>query len=124
MGGKTRILIVEDNEDNRTLFSYLLEKAGYEVHLASTGEQGLTMAWSVEPDLILMDIQLPDIMGDEVVRRYRKSGGSATILTITSFAMAGDRERLIAAGCDAYLEKPVEAGQLLRTIADILGEER
>lgn len=103
------ILVVEDNEKNMYLISFILERMGHRVIPAATGEIGVELALRERPDLILMDIQLPGIDGLEAVRRIRQSPADhrVPIVAITSFAMSGDRERLLAAGCTGYLEKPI-----------------
>ncbi|MBN1615584.1 MAG: response regulator [Deltaproteobacteria bacterium] len=114
-----RILVVEDNEQNRYLMQYMLEQNDYDVITANDGAQAVIMAASEKPDLILMDIQLPDMDGLEVTRRIRASeaDGKIPIVAVTSFAMAGDREKALAAGCDGYIEKPINPGTFLGEIA-------
>jgi two-component system cell cycle response regulator DivK len=104
-----RILIVEDNETNRYLISFILKKNGYLVLEARTGEEGIALALKEKPDLLLMDIQLPDIDGLETTRRIRgsKADGEVPIVALTSYAMTGDRERALKAGCNGYMEKPI-----------------
>ena len=117
-------LIIEDNEDNTILISRLLEKAGYGVQWAPTGGQGLKMAAAEPPDFILLDIQLPDIDGTEVLHRLRNSdiGQDIPVIVITSYAMAGDRESFLAAGCTAYLEKPIDPARIIDQIRSVVGE--
>ncbi|HPQ44791.1 MAG TPA: response regulator [Syntrophales bacterium] len=104
-----KILIVEDNEQNMYLINYLLTKKGYATLKATTGIDGIAAAIREKPDLILMDIQLPDIDGLEATKRIRESGadGSIPIIAVTSYAMVGDREKAIEAGCTGYVEKPI-----------------
>ncbi len=104
-----KVLVIEDNEKNMYLISYIIESMGHVPLKATTGEEGVEMAAREEPDLILMDIQLPGIDGLEATRRIRASVKSAQvpIIAVTSFAMAGDREHLLAAGCNGYIEKPI-----------------
>ena len=104
-----KVLVVEDNEQNRYLMEYMLEKSGFTVFLARTGAEAMAMAINERPDLILMDIQLPDLDGLEVTRRIRASeaDGKIPIVAVTSFAMAGDRQKALAAGCNGYIEKPI-----------------
>ncbi|HOO56884.1 MAG TPA: response regulator [bacterium] len=104
-----KILVIEDNEQNLYLIRFILQKNGYDVLEARNGETGVEMAVSLRPDLILMDIQLPDIDGLEATKRIRnsKANGDIPIVAITSYAMTGDRERSIAAGCTGYIEKPI-----------------
>ncbi len=104
-----RILVVEDNVTNMYLIRFILEKSGYEVIEAREGAVGVELAIKEKPDLILMDIQLPDIDGLEATKRIRASDTDSEIpiIALTSFAMAGDRERALAAGCTGYIEKPI-----------------
>ena len=104
-----RILVVEDNEANMYLIKFMLEKSGYEVIEAREGAVSVELAVKEKPDLILMDIQLPDIDGLEATKRIRASeaGSDIPIIALTSFAMAGDREKALAAGCTSYIEKPI-----------------
>jgi len=117
-------LIIEDNEDNMMLITRLLKKAGYATVWASTGSRGLEMVVSHHPDFILLDIQLPDIDGTEVLRRLRNSDAGRTIpvIVVTSYAMAGDREKFLAAGCNAYLEKPIDPIRVIDQIRKVVGE--
>jgi two-component system cell cycle response regulator DivK len=105
-----RLLIVEDNEVNLYLIRFLLEKSGYEVIAAKDGLSGVEMAATQKPDLVIMDIQLPDINGLEATRRIRASeaDGGIPIVALTSYAMTGDREKALAAGCTGYIEKPIK----------------
>jgi two-component system cell cycle response regulator DivK len=112
------VLIIEDNEKNRYLISFILRGAGYEIIEAVTGEDGVVTALRMHPDLILMDIQLPGIDGYETTRRIRKSpeGADVPIIALTSYAMSGDRERALAAGCSGYIEKPINPDTILDEI--------
>jgi len=114
-----KVLVVEDNEQNRYLMEYMLEKSGYTVVLAHTGTEWLAMAIRERPDLILMDIQLPDLDGLEVTRRIRASeaDGKIPIVAVTSFAMAGDRQKALEAGCSGYIEKPIDPETFLEDIS-------
>jgi len=105
----SKILIVEDNEKNMYLISFILKKNSYEVIEATSGEQSVELAIKENPDLIIMDIQLPGIDGREATKRIRASeaDGEIPIIALTSYAMTGDRERALAAGCIAYIEKPI-----------------
>lgn len=115
------ILVVEDNEKNMYLISFIIGKMGHRVLQASTGEAGVAMALSEVPDLILMDIQLPGIDGLETTKRIREAGiGNVPIIAITSFAMSGDRERLLTAGCNGYIEKPIDPETIMEDIASFL----
>jgi two-component system, cell cycle response regulator DivK len=113
-----QILVVEDNDKNMKLFRDVLQATGYLTLEASTGGQALTLASQHQPAVVLMDIQLPDMDGLEVLRRLRADERSAAIpvLAVTAQAMRGDRERFIAAGFDGYLSKPVDVDELLATI--------
>lgn len=113
-----KILIVEDNEQNRYLIQYMLEKSGYGVVMATSGGEAVAMAVREKPDLILMDIQLPDMDGLEVTRMIRASeaDGRIPIVVVTSFAMTGDREKAMAAGCTGYIEKPINPETFLDEI--------
>jgi two-component system cell cycle response regulator DivK len=103
------ILIVEDNERNLKLLRDVLDFAGYDVRVARTGEDGVTLAASEPPDLVLMDLQLPGIDGMEALRRLRMSPQTAGIpvVAVTAQAMKHDRERALEAGFDGYIEKPI-----------------
>jgi len=113
-----RILVVEDNEKNMYLISFILKKNNYEVIEAWNGEQGIELAIKENPDLIIMDIQLPGIDGMEATKRIRESeaDGDIPIIALTSYAMAGDREKTLNAGFTEYIEKPIN---LKAFIADI-----
>jgi two-component system cell cycle response regulator DivK len=103
------ILVVEDNERNLKLVRDVLEYAGYDVRVARTAEDGITLAVSEPPDLVLMDLQLPGIDGMEALRRLRESPPTADIpvVAVTAQAMKQDRERALAAGFNGYIEKPI-----------------
>jgi CheY-like chemotaxis protein len=118
-----KILLVEDNELNRDMLSRRLIRRGYAVVVAEDGEQGLELARSERPDLILMDMSLPGIDGWEATRRLRADPeiAGARVIALTAHAMAGDRERAIEAGCDDYDTKPVEMERLLLKITTLLG---
>jgi CheY-like chemotaxis protein len=117
-------LIIEDNEDNMTLVVRLLKKAGWATLWAETGEKGLKMLADCKPDFVVLDIQLPDIDGTEVLKKMRSSeeGKEVPIIVVTSYAMAGDREKFLAAGCNAYLEKPINPGLFITQIRSVVGE--
>lgn len=118
-----QVLVIEDNRDNLRLISYSLKRSGYEVVAAETGEQGVALAEKLRPCLVIVDIDLPGIDGFEVTRRLRgsKTCASIPIVAITSFAMAGDRERVLAAGCNAYFEKPIDPITIMERIHQALG---
>ncbi|BBI99088.1 response regulator [Ferrigenium kumadai] len=117
-----RILVVEDNLANMYLIDFIMTHAGYQVLKAETGEKAVELALQEKPDLVLMDIQLPGIDGLEATRRIRKSEGeqNITIVALTSFAMTGDKERALAAGCTGYLEKPINPETFLNDIRGYL----
>ena len=104
-----RILIIEDNEQNLYLESFILQKNGHEVIQARNGETGIALAVQMSPDLILLDIQLPGMDGYSVAQQLRKKTSIANIpiIAVTSYAMTGDRERILEAGCTSYIEKPI-----------------
>ena len=108
------ILVVEDNERNLKLVRDVLEYAGYDVRVARTGEDGITLAVSEPPDLVLMDLQLPGIDGMEALRRLRESPRTAGIpvVAVTAQAMKQDRERALEAGFNGYIEKPISVRAL------------
>jgi CheY-like chemotaxis protein len=117
-----RILLVEDNEMNRDMLSRRLSRNGYEVVIAVDGQQGVDLALSQRPDLILMDMSLPVIDGWEATRRIKAEGATSKIpvIALTAHAMAGDREKAMEAGCDDYDTKPVEIARLLGKMAALL----
>lgn len=119
-----RVLVIEDNEDNMELITFILESNGYQTLKAETGRQGFELTLQERPDFIILDIQLPDILGTEVLRMIRKSevGDSIPIISMTSYAMAGDREKLLAAGCDGYIEKPIDPLSVMDQIKKVIGE--
>jgi len=118
----TKILYVEDNEDNVYMLRRRLERAGFEVLIAADGEQGMAMAVSERPDLILMDLSLPVLDGWEATRRLKAAQETRAIPIIALYAHArtGDRDRAMAAGCDDYDTKPVDLPRLLQKIRAIL----
>jgi two-component system, cell cycle response regulator DivK len=117
-----KILLVEDNEMNRDMLSRRLIRNGHEVSIAIDGKQGVDMALSLLPDLILMDMSLPVVDGWEATRRVRANDATRTIpvIALTAHAMAGDREKAMEAGCDDYDTKPVEIARLLGKITTLL----
>jgi CheY-like chemotaxis protein len=120
----TKILYVEDNEDNVYMLKRRLERAGFEVVVAPDGEQGLAAAHDQRPDLILMDLSLPVLDGWEATRRLKASEGTRAIpvIALSAHAMPGDREKALAAGCDDYDAKPVKLPGLLAKIRALLPE--
>jgi two-component system cell cycle response regulator DivK len=117
-----RILVVEDQEDNRRLLRDLLGSAGYQTLEAETAETGLALTKSQRPDLILMDIQLPGLDGYEATRCIKADSELRRIpvIAVTAFALAGDDMRAAAAGCDGYITKPFSPRALLATIREYL----
>ena len=117
-----KILIVEDNEMNRDMLSRRLVRRGYQIVMAVDGEEGIAMAKAESPDLVLMDMSLPVIDGWEAARRLKAEPSTRAIplIGLTAHAMAGDREKVIAAGCDDYDTKPVELPRLLQKIEALL----
>ena len=116
------VLVIEDNMDNMLLISDILEANGYAVLQAESGIQGVAMAEEHMPDFIILDIQLPDIIGNEVLARIRNKEKTQHIpvVAMTSYAMAGDRERLLAAGCDGYVEKPIDPGKVMEQLQEAI----
>ena len=117
-----KVLIVEDNELNMKLFHDLLEAQGYEILETREGLQALSLAREHRPDLILMDIQLPEISGLEVTKWLKEDDELASIpvVAVTAFAMKGDEERIREGGCEAYISKPISVGPFLDTIRKLL----
>lgn len=116
-----KVLLVEDNEDNAFLIRTIISRSNFELIEATTGLQGIELAVSEQPDLILMDIQLPDISGHEAVRQIRDArGDEVRIIAVTAYAMSGDREKCLQAGCDGYLEKPINVYSFLQQIEGFL----
>ncbi|MDR3685532.1 MAG: response regulator [Coriobacteriia bacterium] len=107
---KPRVLLIEDNEQNRYLATFLLEGRGYEVKAAVDGPLGIELAGTFLPEMILLDIQLPSMDGYEVARALRANPALChlPIIAVTSYAMPGDRERAMEAGCTGYIEKPID----------------
>ena len=119
-----KILIVEDNEVNRRLAEFLLRSQGYQVREASTAREALDMLKTERPNLIVMDIQLPDMDGLEATKRIKEQPETADIpvLAVTSYAMKGDRENALAAGCVGYISKPIDKVAFIQEIAGHLGQ--
>lgn len=120
------VLVVEDNRDNLQLITYALQRGGYEVIAAETGEEGVALALAGRPLFILMDINLPGIDGIETTRRIRASelDDSIPIIAITSYAMRGDREKMMAAGCSGYFEKPIDPLTIVAQIHKVIGRSQ
>jgi CheY-like chemotaxis protein len=113
-----KILYIEDNEQNLYLVRFLLEKHGYEVSAAMDGQEGIDKAAAEKPDLILLDIQLPRMDGYTVARHLRQNQelASIPIVAVTSYAMAGDRDKALAAGCSGYIEKPINPDTFMQQV--------
>jgi CheY-like chemotaxis protein len=118
MGGK--VLYIEDNPDNVLLVRRALEARGYNFLWAPNGLQGIEMVQSQQPDLILLDINLPDIDGYEVARRLRANGVNLPVIAITANALKGDAEKALAAGCDVYMSKPINIRELWSRVTTYL----
>jgi two-component system cell cycle response regulator DivK len=116
--GHMKILYVEDNDDNVYMLKNRLTRAGFTVIVASDGARGVAMAASEQPDLILMDLTLPDIDGEEATRRLKADPATRRIpvIALTAHAMTGDREKALAAGCDDFDTKPVDMPRLIGKI--------
>ena len=121
----TKILYVEDNDDNVYMLRGRLTRAGFEVAVATDGEQGVAMAASAAPDLILMDLSLPVLDGWEATRRLKSAPETRPIpiIALSAHAMDGDRAKALAAGCDDYDTKPVDLPRLLGKIRTLLAKE-
>lgn len=119
---KIKILVIEDNEQNMYLVTFILEKHNYQVLQARKGDDGIQLASEQKPDLILLDIQLPIMDGYAVARELRKRKGleKVPIVAVTSYAMQGDRERALAAGCTGYIEKPIDPNTFITQIQSFL----
>ena len=116
------VLIIEDNENNLYMMRFILGKLGHAVLEARDGAAGVAIAKEKHPDLILMDIQLPIMDGYTATRRIREDAGlkDVPIIAVTSYAMVGDREKSIAAGCTAYVEKPIDPAKFVKTLEQYL----
>ena len=117
------VLIVEDNELNMKLFRELLEAHGYQTTGTSNGVEALELVRKIRPDLILMDIQLPQVSGLEVTRWIKDDPElrSIPVVAVTAFAMKGDEERIREGGCEAYLSKPISVGKFIETVRRFIG---
>ncbi len=120
-----RILIVEDNDLNLKLFRDLLSANGYETFETKDGLEAVTLTRNIRPDLILMDIQLPEISGLEVTQKIKADAeiSSIPVIAVTAFAMKDDEQKILSAGCQAYISKPISIDHFLATIKSFLGEE-
>lgn len=121
---KAAILLIEDNAQNRYLAKFLLEQRGHAIIQAETGPQGLELAAQRRPDLILLDIQLPGMDGHAVARALKGDSHLRIIpiIAVTSFAMAGDREKCLAAGAEGYIEKPINPNSFVAEVERFLPE--
>ena len=119
-----RILYIEDNNQNFYLVNFILSKNGFEVTRAHNGKEGIDLAVQIKPNLILLDIQLPVMDGYEVARAIRKIPALALIpiIAVTSYAMTGDREKALKAGCTGYIEKPINPQIFISQINEYLAE--
>ncbi|ABD07117.1 response regulator receiver domain protein [Rhodopseudomonas palustris HaA2] len=117
------VLIVEDNELNMKLFRDLLEAHGYQTAGTSNGHEALALVRKLHPDLILMDIQLPQVSGLEVTRWIKDDPElrHIPVVAVTAFAMKGDEERIREGGCEAYLSKPISVGKFIETVRRFIG---
>jgi two-component system cell cycle response regulator DivK len=124
---KPTVLYIEDHPDNMTLVRRILHHASYNLLEAKTGHQGLTMAESQDVDLILLDINLPDIDGYEVARKLRASSrvvlAQTPIIAITANAMKSDAQKVLQAGCDFYMTKPINIQELIEMVESLTGQE-
>lgn len=119
-------LVIEDDENNMELITFILESNGYKFIKAETGQKGFELAVEILPDFIILDIQLPDMNGIDVLKKIRasKADGTIPIIAMTSFAMSGDKEKLLAAGCNGYIEKPIDPEKVMDQIHSILGDKK
>lgn len=119
-------LVIEDNENNMELITFILEAHGYTTLRAMTGSEGIAMALSASPDFVLLDIQLPDMDGAEALKAIRATdiGRSMPVIAVTSYAMSGDRDRLLAEGCSGYIEKPIDPLLIINQVQGILERSR
>jgi two-component system, cell cycle response regulator DivK len=118
-----RVLIVEDNELNMKLFNDLLEAHGYATLKARAGLEGYELAREHMPDLVLMDIQLPEVSGIDIIKLMKENDTlrSIPIIAITAFAMKGDEERIRESGCEGYLSKPISVSKFVETVRSFIG---
>jgi two-component system cell cycle response regulator DivK len=119
-----RVMIVEDNELNMKLFKDLIEGSGYETIRTRSGLDALELARAHMPDLILMDIQLPEVSGLEVTKWLKEDDQlhRIPVIAVTAFAMKGDEDRILQGGCEAYISKPISVGSFVQTIKKFLGD--
>lgn len=119
---KRKILVVEDNEQNLYLLTFILEAHGYDVIPAESGRTGIEKALETKPDLILLDIQLPEMDGYAVARELKSNPvlNHIPIVAVTSYAMVGDREEVLASGCTGYIEKPIDPDTFMQEVEEHL----
>ena len=119
---QSKILIIEDNEQNMYLMTFLLESHGYDIVQADNGKDGIHRAKEIQPDAILLDIQLPELNGYQVAEELRKdhSLGNIPIIAVTSYAMPGDKEKILAAGAAGYIEKPINPESFISQLQEYL----
>ncbi len=117
-----KVLIIEDNENNMELMTFILELHGYEIMKAYNATDGIHAALNNHPDFVLLDIQLPDMDGSEalVIIRKQETSSPLPIIAVTSYAMSGDKEKLLAKGCTGYIEKPINPETIIQDIQTIL----
>lgn len=122
---KKKILIVEDNDLNLKLFRDLLEAHGYETFETKDGSEALPLAKNVRPDLILMDIQLPEISGLDITKRLKSDEevSHIPVVAVTAFAMKDDEEMILSAGCEAYMSKPISIPTFIETVKKFLRDD-
>ncbi len=120
------VLLIEDNEQNRYLLTFLLERSGYTVQAAEDGPRGIALARRAPPTVILLDIQLPGMDGHAVARALRQDAalGATPIIAVTSYAMPGDRDKALAAGCSGYLEKPIDPATFVSELERLVAAAR
>lgn len=122
----THVLYIEDNADNRILVKRVLEAAGYQVSLAAEAQSGLAEAMRLKPQVILIDINLPEVDGYTLTARLRATAGleNTCIIALTANVMKGDRERTLLAGCNGYIQKPIDVDALPAQVAHYLAQQR
>jgi len=118
------ILIADDNEHNRYIARFLLEDAGHEVVQVENGAEAVTAASDAKYDLILMDIQMPVMDGIEATRQIKQADTSIPVIALTAKAMQGDREEILAAGCDGYISKPFEVDAFVSEVEKFIGNSK
>ncbi len=122
---KPTVLIIEDNEQNMYMLSYLLEQSNYNIIQAYNGKDGLQLAHENHPEIILLDIQLPDMNGYEICNKLSHNGlpKNTVIIVVTSYAMGGDKEKALDAGADGYLEKPINPETFVTQMENIINKK-